>query len=150
MATLGTFTPGQVLTAAELNDIGTYSTYTPTFGGFTLGNGTITARFTKINKLVHCFGAVTLGSTSSMAGALDVDLPATAADGVFFEPSPCYFFNNTTIFWGFAINISTTRIRLVAQNASGTYVSNSDTSATVPFTWASGHSFYWNHVYRGA
>ena len=150
MATLGTFTAGQVLTAAELNGIGTYQSFTPTFSGFTLGNGTVKAAYTKINKFVHYYGGVTLGSTSSVSGPLDVGLPVTAAEGILYHPSPCYFFNNLNLYWGTCINVSTSGIRLVASNATSTYLYNSDVTGAVPFSWASGHTFFWNHVYRAA
>lgn len=54
MATLGTFTSGQVLTAAELNAIGTWTTYTPVVTqGSTITNGANTiGQYIELNELV--------------------------------------------------------------------------------------------------
>lgn len=42
----------------------TIQSFTATFNNFTLGNGTSTAYFNQIGRLVHAFGEITLGSTS--------------------------------------------------------------------------------------
>jgi hypothetical protein len=140
----------------EINDalqtLGVYQDISSsvTFSGFTKGNATVNARYAQANKWVHFWGNVTLGSTSSMAGPLDVGLPVTARGAVLTNNSACSFYNNATLFWGMVLHISTTGIRLVAMNAAGTYVSNADIGASVPFTWANTHSFYWNHIYEAA
>lgn len=153
MATFGSFSAGQVLTAGELNAAGAYTNIssTQTFSGFTKGNATVVSKYTKFNKLVHFWGSVTLGSTSTMNGpALDVTLPFTATGGILTNESSCMFFNNLQVFWGVGLHISTTALRLVAMNTAGVYAVNADVSATVPFTWANTHSFHWNHIYEAA
>ena len=140
----------------EINDalqtLGVYQdiSSTVTFGGFTKGNATITAKYAQANKWIHFYGRVTLGSTSSLAGPLDVALPSAGTLGIITMPSACLFWNGATVFWGTSLHISTTAIRLVAHLVNGTYASNADASSTVPFTWASGHWFAWNHVYEAA
>jgi hypothetical protein len=54
MATqLGDFTAGQVLTAADLNDIAVWTDYTPTFAaGVTVGNGTWVAGYAIVNEIL--------------------------------------------------------------------------------------------------
>lgn len=150
MAEFGTFTVGQVLTAAELNAAGAYTAYTPTFTGFNIGNGTRAAYYSKFNKLVHYYGYVQLGTTSSMSGPLDISLPFTAAEGQLWEPSTCYFFNGATVYWGTSLHIATTFMRLVAHRVDSTYAYNADISASVPFTWGNTHYFFWNHIYKAA
>lgn len=72
MATLGTFVAGQVLTAAELNAIGTWTTWNPTV---TSATGTITAgtlvnaRYTQLNKLVILRFEYTVTTAGTAAGA---------------------------------------------------------------------------------
>ena len=47
------FTAGQVLTAAQMNGIGEATiAYTPTISNGTLGNGTMSAYYSRVNKLV--------------------------------------------------------------------------------------------------
>jgi hypothetical protein len=153
MATFGTFTAGQVLTASELNGGGAYTNISSTqaFAGFTKGNATVVSKYMKFNKFVHFWGGVTLGSTSVMNGpALDVTLPFTATGGVLTNESNCMFYNNAAVYWGVGLHINTTALRLVAMNVAGVYAVNADVNATVPFTWANTHSFYWNHIYEAA
>ena len=85
-----------------------------------------------------------------MTGPLDLSLPVTALGPVLTVAGNCQFYNNALLFYGQMIHISTTYLRLVAQNATGTYVSNSDIGAGVPFTWANTHSFRWTHIYEAA
>jgi hypothetical protein len=55
----------------------TWTTYTPSNTGITLGNGTQTARYVKIGKTVTVSYRLVLGSTSSFSGAIYVGLPST-------------------------------------------------------------------------
>ena len=68
--TAGT-TSGQVLTAATLNTIGaTSETFTPTIvgntsGSVTIGNGTLTGTYTRLQKLVVATYTLSWGSTTT-------------------------------------------------------------------------------------
>ena len=74
MATLGTFTAGQVLTAAELNAIGTWTTYTPTVTNWT---GTFSkAEYSQINEIV--FWRLAFESNSTSTGTPSISLPVAA------------------------------------------------------------------------
>ena len=138
----------------QVSDPGVYTDISSTqvFYNFTKGNATVVSRYTEINDYVHFWGSVVLGSTSSMAGPLDVQLPKTAAGGVLTNNSACSFYDAgpNVLYWGFAIHLTTSIIRIVAINASTTYARNADVGTAVPFTWASGDSFYWNHIYQKA
>lgn len=134
---------------------GVYTDYASSiaFGGFTKGNATIVAKYTQVGKLVHYWGYVGLGSTSSMSGPLDVSLPVTATGTVVTNNSACSLYNGATLYWGMVIHITTGYLRLVAMNASSTYVYNSDITSTVPFTWSTNPTnnyFFWNHTYEAA
>ena len=84
---LGIGTAGQVLTvnggatapswAAAATPTYTWTTYTPSNTGITLGNGTQTARYVKIGKTVTVSYRLVLGSTSSFSGAIYVGLPSS-------------------------------------------------------------------------
>lgn len=125
---------------------------TQTFSGFTKGNATVLSKYTKVGDFVHFFGAVTLGSTSSVTGSLDVTLPITAEGGFLYNPSASGIWDNSpgTLYPGVTINISTATLRFVVLYVASTYASNSDVSATVPFTWTTNDGFYWNHIYKAA
>jgi hypothetical protein len=88
-ARLAVGTNGQVLTADSTTATGlkwaagggtptyTWTTYTPSNTGITLGNGTQTARYVKVDKTVFVSYKLVLGSTSSFSGAIYVGLPST-------------------------------------------------------------------------
>ena len=72
------FVAGSVLQAAELNGIGeTYTTYTPVWSSTgtqpTIGNGSVTGRYVRINKLIQVQIRIVIGSTST-AGTGDYRL----------------------------------------------------------------------------
>jgi hypothetical protein len=154
MTALGNFVQGEKLTAGDMNAIGSYTAYTPTFSGFTLGNGTITARYTKINKLVHVVGFVDLGTTSTMTGPLDISLPVSfdTASQPILTPfaGQCIFYNGATLFNAYPIALSGTSFRMVGLLANGTYTTNYDISSGTPFTWNSSSDFRWNFFYQAA
>lgn len=88
-ARLAVGTNGQVLTAdsttatglkwATASGAGSWTTYTPTNTGITIGNGTQTARYVANGKTITVSYRFTLGSTSSVsAGNVEVGLPSTA------------------------------------------------------------------------
>lgn len=61
---------------------GAWTSWTPTFSGFTLGNGTAAAYYKQVGKTVHWNLVVTAGSTSAAtASTATFTLPVTAARG---------------------------------------------------------------------
>jgi len=79
MTALGDFSPGDILTAADLNAIGAWDTWTPTWTNFTVGNANTTYRYTQIGSTVFYSIIVVLGSTSSMGTEPEFTLPVTAS-----------------------------------------------------------------------
>lgn len=79
MATLGTFVAGQVLTAAELNAIGTWTTFTPTwkFGANAI-TSTNAGRYTVVNEIVIVQAYMNYTSKAG-GGDLNLTVPAAAA-----------------------------------------------------------------------
>lgn len=82
-----TFVAGEVVTAAELNEIrdslkaigDPWAAYTPVVSNFTLGNGTLTGKALQAGKLTLFTIEFTFGSTSTATGTLQFTLPSTAA-----------------------------------------------------------------------
>ena len=148
-----TFVSGAVLYAADLNsalDSAGWVAYTPTFANFTLGNGTLVAAYTQVGKAVIARIRVTLGSTSTMGTAMTVSLPVTAnANNALYMPVGNVTMNNATSpYWGFAIYATSTTATLRYNANSSSTLSNP--SATLPFTWATGHSFMVTLTYEAA
>jgi len=124
----------------KLSNLGTYTSYTPTFAsGVTVGNGTWVASYSVVNKIIFWQGTFTLGSTSSITGAVTMNLPS----GYTF-PSPdngeivgTVRMNPAgSVFYGGVREGSTSTVSIFVFNASATYLSGTGLSATVPATWA--------------
>jgi hypothetical protein len=128
-----------------------YSTWTPTYTNFTLGNGTQAFAYAQVGKLIHLQGQITWGSTTSISGLFQMTIPtsdSTSYDGIFGH---AYLIDNGVAdYVGFVQRLDASNIILRAINASGTYASYSNTSSTVPFTWGNGDKITMNLVYRGA
>jgi hypothetical protein len=151
MATFGTFSAGQVLTASELNAAGTYTAYTPTYTSLTAGNGTSNFRYCKFNKLVHVYGQFTLGSTSAVTGAVGISLPVNAnIVNTFSTMSVAFEDPGAGLYPGIAYFDANNRIRMTSIAVGGTYAVDGGMSATIPFTWATGDKINLNIVYEAA
>jgi hypothetical protein len=113
-------------------------TWTPAFTNLTIGNGTQSHIYTKVGNKVTLEGTITLGSTSSISGALnDASVPFTAntTQRAF---NKCYFLDNGTAnYVGTAVVNDVNVLQLLADNAASTYLTFSNLSSTVPFTWTS-------------
>jgi hypothetical protein len=141
MAVLGTFTSGSVLTAAELNAIGTWTSFTPSFTGVTLGSGALnTGQFCRVNKLLFIRTKTVLGTGGSFSNPI-LTVPnsgvMTGSPTMLWIPSMQGVMIDAGVN-SYAISVihnSTTSLGFYAQTASGTYVTwTSAVSATVPFT----------------
>jgi hypothetical protein len=138
---LGSFTAGQILTAADMNDIATWTTFTPSFTGVTLGSGALnTGQYCRVNEILFIRTKTVLGTGGSFTNP-SLTVPdsgvMTGTPTMLWVPS----MNGVMIDAGvnsYAISVihnSTTSLGFYAQTASGTYVTwTSAVSATVPFT----------------
>lgn len=130
---------------------GEWETWVPTFTGFTLGNGTMTAKKTKIGKTVKFRVKVVLGSTSSFAGSTTpvlISLPSTSSADIYMQgvttigsvdhndPSA-----SSTFPGGLLWETTTTALLVNYAIPSGSYVKNNRSDSNDPFTWVSGDAF---------
>ncbi len=83
-----TWVPGEVVTAAHLNNEvrdaltnlqAEWGTWTPTLTGFTVGNGSQTARFRRVGPTIEFRYTLVAGNTSSFTGTFSISLPVTPA-----------------------------------------------------------------------
>ena len=138
MAVLGTFVAGQILTAAELNAISTWTTFTPSWTNLTVGNGTNTGRYSTVNKIMYVQTSFTMGSTSAMGTNPRLTLPASAT----MDTTAQAVFGTSTIedtgtatFVGVCFRSTTTGIEFYVNNVSATYQTLTSITSTVPMTW---------------
>ena len=140
--------------------LGTYTAWTPTYSGFTLGNGTVTANFCRVNNFVHAYVQVVLGSTSTVTGPVFVSTPVTinnsmissGGDGAAFVlGSATYTDEGVVTNFGWATsNTGGTFFRLYVDQTNQSYSQRVSMNTTIPFTWATGDSFRFSAYYQAA
>jgi hypothetical protein len=121
--------------------LGAWTAYTPTLGGtgWAIGDGTVTARYVQIGKIVHYRVQITAGSTTTFGASTypTLTLPVTAVSAQDLAQNHRAIFFDASLgkrYFAWAYQTNTTTIRLVTLSADG---ADTTTTATVPFTWAS-------------
>lgn len=121
---------------------GSMQAWTPTWTNLTLGNGTVTAKYKKVGKMVHCRVHVLFGSSTSISGSVTFTLPVTAATlpGTInlhaLGRSRFYDASVPVGLDGVVTQNSTTTALLAVLDSSGTYAKAVTLSSSVPFSWA--------------
>jgi hypothetical protein len=123
------------------------TTYTPTLSGMTIGNGTITAGYAKIGKIVTGSVKVVLGSTSSITGNITVSMP-TSATGI-IQASVLLVDDNVASYDSITFTSGSSLV-IFPVLANQTYAVQGTMSSTVPFTWGTGDFIDCAFSYREA
>lgn len=114
---------------------GDWTTFTPTLGGITIGNGSREGRYMQIGKTIIFSMRLVFGSTTSITGTPTMDLPATAKTTQFFTTGEIE--DSGTARYGILGQIvaSTVTVYLYVGNVTGTYLTGSLISSSLPMTW---------------
>jgi len=114
--------------------MGEWITFTPNITNFGVGAGTSTGAYVLVGKTLHLRFTSTLGDGFSVSGACVFNLPASLT----FKSPTTLTYNildsGVANLIGLGIASGST-INLFVANASTTYLSYTDFSSTVPFTW---------------
>lgn len=137
---------------------GAWTSFTPVFTNFTLGNGTASGEYTKVGRTVKGRVYVACGSTTAFGTSMTIDPPTSAATSYTTRRFvPCgqatYHDNGTNIYFGSLFFDSSTASGKMVANvylASGTYATRQTTTSSVPFTIASGDTLAFTFEYEGA
>ena len=125
--------------------------FTPTWTNLTIGNGTNSWNYWIINDIVYIEGKTTLGSTSSITGVPTMTLPVNRATSQVAETGWGILGDaGTASFKAYVISTSSTNALFFSLLTSGTYASEANTSATVPFTWTTNDTITAALFYEGA
>tara|TARA_R110000823_G_scaffold294078_1_gene412942 strand:- start:332 stop:796 length:465 start_codon:yes stop_codon:yes gene_type:complete len=140
--------------------LGTYTAYTPTYGGLTVGNGTVVAEYARVNDFVHVYFSFILGSTSTVYAApfitvpvsIDAGMISSAGGGADWVLGACSFTDVSAngYYFGYACSSAATQLRLNLTNVASTYAGKTTPNATVPFTWTTGDSLRFSVIYKAA
>jgi len=156
MATFGTFTSGQVLTAAELNSAGAWQAYTPTWTQSVAITKTVNwARYTQLGKWVQVSIKMTASSAGTANNKILVGLPVNASANNYLMGS-AYFYRASPFDTGnpiFAIYDSASTVAFQTTVSSETAPSSSQmglTSSVADFTVANGDIIQVNLTYEAS
>ena len=123
-----------------------WASYTPTLGGWTLGNGTLVGKYMQANKLVIGRIEYTVGSLDTKSGTLTFATPVTpnlingatcGRAGLFDTSAANRAFRH--VFWGSAANA------FFATSEADVRI-----TPTTPWTWATGDQVFIDFEYEAA
>jgi hypothetical protein len=135
-------------TATGLKYGGDWTTWTPTLYGLTLGNGAVTARYRQIGKTIEAYFRFAFGSTSAVTSGPAFSLPANQA--LPLVSGACSYDKFGVGNAPMNYLISGNLCYILALNASGTYLTYSVPSATVPITWGTNDTMTVQFTYEAA
>jgi hypothetical protein len=119
---------------------GAWTTWTPTNNNISLGNGTLTARYSKVGKTINFIWRVIFGSTTTISGSPNFTLPfGTASDNQNFQAA---LLDSGTAWLGAFASGSGGVVYMDLAFTNGTYLTTSGGgfSSTAPFTWTTNDS----------
>lgn len=131
-----------------------WQSWTPSWNNLNISGSTVTARYSKIGRVVRFRLAVVLGANVP-TGSVTFTLPVTAASHagtVGFPPiGQATFLDTGTISYpGIVDYNSTTTGILYAQLASGTYTQNNAISGSIPHGWVATDEIHAAGTYESA
>jgi len=112
--------------------------WTPSYSGITVGNGTVVAREQQIGKLKNWFFSFTLGSTSSIGSNAGFYLNLVQANVDNNMGFGSVLDVGVASYYARGIYGANNFVYIGIDNVTGTFGTFSLTSATVPFTWGTG------------
>lgn len=133
-----------------------WTSYTPTYTNLTVGNGTVVAAYARVNNTVFVRFKITFGSTTSITvGGLAISVPVNINSAYTTAAGGNVGFGNATDTGvaSYALQVrpeSTSTVRPLAQNASGTYLTTVGVSSSVPHTWGTGDVLEFQLIYQAA
>jgi hypothetical protein len=166
MASFGTFTSGQILTAAELNSAGEWQTYTPTWTQNVAITKTVNwARYTVLNKWVQGSVKMTASSAGTANNKILVGLPVAASSSNFiigisnlfdasstndfiWSPASTYFETSTTM--SFQIRSSIGAVTAASEDDKRMGQNYALSGTVTGFTLDSGDIIYIQFAYEAA
>ena len=136
----------------------TATSYSPTPGGFTIGNGTITTYYIDSGDTVFYYGKITFGSTTAYTASITLTLPVNAASTVgsahFYGAGGVGTFRDVSASVNYWIQpgcLDATRLAFFIYDVASTYPdSGSFMYDPLPVTFANGDEFTFSIWYRKA
>lgn len=138
------FSSGAVLTAAQLNGIGEWTTFTPTFNNVSLGaSGTVDGKYAQVNNLVFWQAHFDLNGTGSVSGHISMNLPVgTCPVSITYPTATTGWVQPTggTIYQQMG-QTAASAVFFYAYSTSAAYAGIVSMVAAVPITWDANGEF---------
>jgi len=132
-----------------------WTSWTPTYQNFTIGNATVTAKYQQVGKLTNVFCQIVWGSTTSFTAYPIVIFPAglTSVRGAYitgtFEAGDVSA--GTAFIGNIYIEGGLNKFQGTLTNASSTYAYGAFMTAnTLPFTWTTGDVMTYTFTFEAA
>jgi len=132
---------------ADTTGNGAWTSWTPTATNYTVGNGTVTARYVQLGKSVLFRFNFVLGSTSAISGDLNFTLPVTATTNHVVHGILVDTGNNV---YPAVASLTSASCAVRAINTAGTYAQFTFLSSSIPFTWGSTDEIVVTGIYEAA
>lgn len=133
---------------------GAWASWSPSYNGITVGNGTVVAKYIQLGKTVHAYFQLTLGSTSAISTSTQISLPVTATSNITTVRMPIgrvIAHDDTGNQYPGVVRLeTTTTVRFLCDNAASTYSSIAGYSSTIPFTWTTNDMIAASFTYEAA
>lgn len=139
------------LSTAIANTLGTWTSFTPSWTNLTLGNGSVSAAYLQVNKLLFVTVKVTLGSTSSLGDPVRMTLPnSLTQDTASQDLVGITSLGDTGVagYQGFIGVTSSTQVTPYVLNVGSTYASLNTITSTRPFTFGNTDTIAFQFVTR--
>lgn len=132
---------------------GAWRSWTPTLTNMTQGNGTVTARYMRIGRMIAYKFQFTLGSTSTVGTDPTFSVPVTAAAQAELDMNTCRLTEvgtPTNRFFGWAVGATTSTVQVGAMEVIVGILSRTQVTATAPFTWGNTDQMFVSGVYEAS
>jgi hypothetical protein len=135
--------------------VGAWTSWTPTYQNFTIGNATVTARYQQVGKLTNAFCKIVFGSTTSFTAYPIIFFPSgltSARTGYFTGTFNADDVSAGTSFTGTVyLEGSADKFQGAVTNASSTYAYAAFmTGNTIPMTWTTGDIMTFSFTFEAA
>jgi hypothetical protein len=134
--------------------INTWTAFTPTWGGLTVGNGVYnTSHYYLSGKLITVAVDFQFGSTSAVTGNLSITMPSELGRANNFNTGLAQVLlvdASVTTYFGITTPSTTNPLTWAIRGASGSPLALASTSATAPFTWTTNDRIVFGATYEVA
>jgi len=129
-----------------------WQSYTPTVGGWGIGNGTISARSKRVGDICHTYGEIVAGGTTTFGAALTLSLPyntvgpTSAHVGILGGATD----DSTAVASPLGVYMASSTTVMLLALAGVTQFNNGgirNAGANVPWTWATNDKLWWRFSY---